>query len=364
VLPQVGDEIGGDGVHADDDEREGEGAVASLFDDPEEGRQEIEAEAAAEEGPGRGPDALDDGVDAEEMKDDCGGHERGTGEEEAADGKAGGGGEEPSTGDEAEDHGAEGGDEVEGEVSATVVEEGRGAGKEVEEPEVEGLAEVGVLVPVRCESVKEMAVPVEWDADRGVVEAGGRKGIERPCEPVADEDGGERSPLPAWSDAGEKEGEGVAEADLGEGVFQGDVDGGPVNAAKQDSEGDEDEAALDGVGEAAREGFALTLTATERIRESDSDEKGEGWLDEVVETEPGPFDVGLVEGEDAPKGAAGPGAGDMGEAKDLGHHEEHDETAVGVDRHVALGLEDRGRDRGLDRAPEIYVGKAIRCGKG
>lgn len=154
MLPQVGDEVGGDGVHADDDEREGEGAVASLFDDPEEGRQEIEAEASAEEGPGRGPDALDDGVDAEEMKDESDGHERSTCEEETADGKAGDGGKEPSTGDEAEDHGAEGGDEAEGEVSAAVVEEGRGAGKEIQEPEVEGLAEVGVLVPVSCEPVE------------------------------------------------------------------------------------------------------------------------------------------------------------------------------------------------------------------
>lgn len=154
MLPQVGDEVGGDGVHADDDEREGEGAVATLFDDPEEGGQKIEAEAAAEEGPGRGPDALDDGVDAEEMKSDSDGQERGTGEEETADGKAGGGGKEPSTGDEAEDHGAERRDEAEGEVSAAVVDEGRGAGKEIEEPEVEGLAEVGVLVPVRCESVE------------------------------------------------------------------------------------------------------------------------------------------------------------------------------------------------------------------
>lgn len=364
MLPQVGDEVGGDGVHADDDEREGEGAVATLFDDPEEGRQEIEAEASAEERPGRGPDALDDGVDAEEVKGDSGGHERDTGEEETADGKAGGSGEEPSTGDEAKDHGAEGGDEAEGEVSATVVDKRRGAGKEVEEPEVEGLAEVGVLVPVGGEAVEEMAVPVEWDADSGVVEADGWKRIERPCEPVAEEDGGERGPLPAWPDEGEKEGEGVAEADLGEGVFQGDVDGGPVNAAKQDSEGDENEAALDGVDEAAGEGFALTLTAAEGVGESDSDEKGEGGLDEVVKAEPGPFDVSLVEGEDAPEGAAGPGAGDMREAKDLGHHEEHDETAVGVDCHVALRLEDRGRDRRLDRAPEIYVGKAIRCGKG
>src|SRR5215472_2264989 len=120
AFEEVGHAVGGDGVHADDGEGE------SPLEVRESGEEE-EADAAAEEDPGRGPDSLDDRADAE-----------GGGDEEAFDGDFGGGGFEPASGGEAEDHGGEGRDEAEGEVSAGVGLEGFYAGEEVKEPDVEG----------------------------------------------------------------------------------------------------------------------------------------------------------------------------------------------------------------------------------
>ena len=98
IFAEVGDEVGGDGVHADDDEGEGDAAILFDVDDPGEGGEEEEADAAGEEGPGRGPDALDDGADAGEVKEEAGGDEEAGGEEELAQGDFGLGGLEPAAG--------------------------------------------------------------------------------------------------------------------------------------------------------------------------------------------------------------------------------------------------------------------------
>ena len=52
VLEQVRDEIRGDRVEADHDEREGPAPIAARFDDPAEGGEQQEAGAAAVERPG------------------------------------------------------------------------------------------------------------------------------------------------------------------------------------------------------------------------------------------------------------------------------------------------------------------------
>jgi len=89
------------------------------------------------------------------------------------------------------------------------------------------------------------------------------------------------------------------------------------------------------VGEAIGEALALSLAAANGVGKSHSHEKGEGGLDEVVQAEPGPFDVGLVEGEDVPEETVRIGSCDGGESENLGHHEHHDEAAIGVDGYVA-----------------------------
>src|SRR5690606_31644466 len=100
----------------DDDEREGPAAVAANIDDGVERGEDQEAPAGAEDGPGRSPDAFDDGIEAREIDGEAGGEadEAGFGEEESF---LGGGefGAKPLAGDGAEKHGAESGNETEGE---------------------------------------------------------------------------------------------------------------------------------------------------------------------------------------------------------------------------------------------------------
>ena len=324
VLEEVGDEVGGNGVDADDDEREGEAAVVFDVDEPGEDGEVEEADAAAPEHPGGGPDAFDDRADAGEVEEQASGHEGSGGEEEAAERDPGFGLDEPAAGDKAEDHGAEGGDEAEGEIAAVVEEEGLGAGELVEEPDVEGLAEVAVHVPVRREAGEQVAVPIGGDADGGPGEVRSGRGIEGPGEPVADEDGAEGGPEPAEPAEGEKEGEGVAETDLGEGVLKGEVGHGAMDGAKEEAEDDEQEAAPDRVAEHAAEGSAALLAAAQRVGKRDADEEGEGRLDGVVEAHADPFDVGLVVAEELPDVAVRVGLRYLRKGHHFAHHEQHD----------------------------------------
>ena len=55
---QVRDQIRGDGIQADDDQRECPLPIALSFDDPVEGRQHQKTDSAAEECPARRPDAF------------------------------------------------------------------------------------------------------------------------------------------------------------------------------------------------------------------------------------------------------------------------------------------------------------------
>ena len=56
-------EVDGDGVHADDDEREGPRFVSFDVDEPVEEREDPEDDGAAVKGPRRSPELLDDGAD-------------------------------------------------------------------------------------------------------------------------------------------------------------------------------------------------------------------------------------------------------------------------------------------------------------
>ena len=276
------------------------------------------------------------------MEEQASHQEGGGGEKEAAEGNFGLGLDEPAAGDKAEDHGGECGDEAESDIASIVVEEGLGAGELVEEPDVEGLPEVAVHVPVGGEAGEQVAVPIRRDADRGPGEIRARSGVEGPGEPIADEDGGEGGPEPAQAAIGEKEGEGVAEANLGEGVFKGEVRHRAVDGAKEEAEEDEQEAAPQRVAEHAAEGGATLQAATQGVRKGDADEEGERGLDGVVQAHAGPLDVGLVVGEELPDVAVREGLGDFGKREDFAHHEEHDETAVGVDGEVAALIEGGG----------------------
>src|SRR5262249_49616541 len=56
-LEKVGHQIGGDGIHSDDDQRERPFTPAFHLNNPAEGGQQQETSASAKQGPARGPDA-------------------------------------------------------------------------------------------------------------------------------------------------------------------------------------------------------------------------------------------------------------------------------------------------------------------
>ena len=146
AFPEVGDDVGEDGVHADHDEWEhGAMPLADVGDEVESGEEEC-APTATDEDPGGGPDAFDAGADAGEVEKGAEAEGGEAGDDEGADS-----GEvweilatEPLAGEEAEDHGGEGGDEAEGDVAAAIEEPGFLAWEKVEEPEIEVVGWVGI----------------------------------------------------------------------------------------------------------------------------------------------------------------------------------------------------------------------------
>src|ERR1039457_5669309 len=328
------DKIGRDGIHPDDDQRDCPPAVLLHVDDPGERREEEETDPAAEERPARSPDALDDGANSSDMEKQGRGCEHCPGDQKALDGDPGSGRAKPFAGAEAKENGAHRGDKAEGEIAAFVVEEAGRARQNVEEPDVECLAKVAVLVPVGGEPC-EVMVPVRWNSYGSVIETGPRSRIERPCQPIAEEEGAERGPLPTWTAMSKQEGERVSQADLGERVFKGKVRLRAACGTQEDPEGDEEEASPDGMRQLMTEALPILGAAVDGIRKRDADQKRESGLNGVVKTHACPFDVGLVEGKYAPEPAVGKGTGDFGEAHDFAHHEQHHKAAIGIDSNIA-----------------------------
>ena len=93
---------------------------------------------------------------------------------------------EPAAGDEAENHGGEGGYKTECRVTAAVVEERFFAREQIEEPSIERPGEIGVLVPMRGESLQMMR-PVRRHA-RGHPIKFDRAGVQGERGPIAKHD--------------------------------------------------------------------------------------------------------------------------------------------------------------------------------
>ena len=86
------------------------------------------------------------------MKKSANREQNDAGDEEPADGLLGRRSHKPLSGEQAKDHGAQSGDETQSEIAALVEDERVFARKQVQEPQIEGLAEIAVLVPVGAEA--------------------------------------------------------------------------------------------------------------------------------------------------------------------------------------------------------------------
>ncbi len=129
---------------------------------------------------------------------------------------------------------------------------GDSRGKQVQEPDVEGPRQVRVLVEVREEPGIEVR-PVGGHADARVVEVRARQRIRDERGPEADQDRDEHRRLDAQRREGEQEQDRVAEADLGERVFEGPVGLRPFERSQEDAEQDQRDAAPQRVQQQTRE---------------------------------------------------------------------------------------------------------------
>ena len=351
-------EVDGDGVHADDDEREGPRFVSLDVDEPVEEREDPEDDGAAVKGPRRGPELLDDGADrdaGDEREDEA----KRPGLKQPAEFLAGGlVGAQVLAGHEPEGHGDERGHEVEGLVAALVEDEWGLQREEVQEPLVAIRREVGVHVPVRPEAAEDLSGI--GDAEGFVI--GGRPGDGRERERGPgghgdDADGAELD-LPAASDEqGEEE---VAEADLGEDVVEAE-DGLLAGASGQeDTEGDEYERAPEGM----QPEFPLVLAfggaARRRERQRHADHEHERGLDHVPRPAADPRGMRSVVTEQLPETRIRIGLRDLCDPEPRRRHEQHRQPAEGIERDEAVG---QGRRAGGGAHGE-RIGARGRFGKG
>ena len=86
--------------------------------------------------------------------------------------------------------------------------------------------------------------------------------------------------------------------------------------------------------------LATGLPRSKREGERRTDEERERRLNEVVERAAPPSDMVLVPGEKREQLRLRIGLGNLPKLEHLGHHQEHDEATVDVERFDALGLRD------------------------
>src|ERR1700733_138967 len=90
-------------------------------------------------------------------------------------------------------------------------------------------------------------MPVAGNTDCGIVERWPGSRIEGPRQPVPKQDGAERNPLIAHGTKGHQEEEGVAQSDLRERVFKGEVGLAAVERPEEDAQGNQEQRSPDGV---------------------------------------------------------------------------------------------------------------------
>src|SRR5437867_367485 len=194
---EMRDAVRSNRVHADDNQRERPFLETLYIDHPTESGQEQEADASAEDGPRRRPDAFHHWANVRIMQRQSQRNPRHAGNQQLFHRNVRPGVSQPAPCDQAQDHRAQRRNETQREVSTGVVHEGIFAREQVQEPLVEAVAEIVVLVPVRRESREVvLRVPRRGNAYALPIEIRGRRRIQGPRQPVSEENQGERPPYP------------------------------------------------------------------------------------------------------------------------------------------------------------------------
>jgi hypothetical protein len=105
--------------------------------------------------------------------------------------------------------------------------------------------------------------------------------------------------LPAGTNEGEEKGKRIAESNLGQRVFKGEIGDGTLGVPQEDAEHHKQKTAPDCMAEHALECGTLFLTAPYGIGKGNTDQEREGWLICVMKAHADPLGVGLVIGQNA-----------------------------------------------------------------
>src|SRR5258705_1022325 len=107
-----------------------------------------------------------------------------------------------------------------------------------------------------------MLMPLSRYPYRGVREVGVRRRIERPSQPVTEENGSQCGPLPARTNEREEKCKGVTEPYLGQSIFKSEVRHGTIDRAKEDPESHKEKTSPDCMGQHSLEWFSFPLAAS------------------------------------------------------------------------------------------------------
>src|SRR5436305_1639794 len=119
----------------------------------------------------------------------------------------------------------------------------------------------------------EVVMPIGRNTDCRVVEPRSWRRIQRPSQPVAEQNHCETAPLPARRTEPKQEQKGITQADLSQGVFKRVVRLGTVHGAEKDSQGDQQEGSPKRMSKQVRELGAPFYAACQRIRQRDTNEE-------------------------------------------------------------------------------------------
>ena len=360
VHKQVRDQIRRDGVGADHDQGKRPPSAPGHVDPRVKTREQQAAPPAAEQHPTRRPNALHHRTHSEPAQQRARRQPAHARDHEPPDLFP----RRPFTAEhvareQPENHRRQRRHETQRRVAAAVKKKRFLARKKIEPPRLKARREVRVLLPMRRKPREPVRLqPALRHAHLRVVETGRRQRVECKGRPHAHHDQHERRPLLAHRTEPEREKKTIAQTDLRERVLKRPVRQRPPGRPQKHPEQNQDRCAPDRVPDHRAGRLPPGPPARDRIRQRHADQKRERRLDEIVQRAPDPFDVRLLRREKTPDPAVGQRLRHALQPQYLRHHEQHHETAVGIERSEAGGRTDRrntdrGRRRRGGHAPQL-----------
>ena len=192
--------------------------------------------------------------------------------------------------------------------------------------------------------------PIRRHADLRVIKVRPRHRIQRPRQPVADENHRQRRPLHSCAAQTKQEQQRIAQADLRQRVFEGPVRLRLAHRAQEDAQQDQQQRPPQRVTEQRGARLSARQATGDGEGQRHADEERERRLNQVMQRATHPGDVVGVEFQELPEAALGISRRDAPDVQHFRHHQEHDEASIRVERGQPCG---RGRSgRGIHACGE------------